>query len=202
MRTILACGIFLTLSGTSLFAAPVTINLFPDASAAPGTEFNWQFTLTNDTGFYLAPSGVDSTFPASDGVAGQDPPVQLTDNLDAFYDEYPDGLPDGSTSIELPFASYLIDPGATPGAQVGNSSGPCCILTLSYDLYGGAGFSDYDSSSSVDSDFTAVVVSGSEGFSNAPEPASLVTCLLGLAAFAAVLSQRRRATLRLRIQPR
>src|SRR5580693_6578794 len=124
MRTILACGILLGLTGTTLFAAPVTINLFPDASAAPGSLFNWLFTLTNDSGFYLDPSGVDSTFPASDGVAGQDPPVQLTDNFDAFYAEYPVGLPDGSTSIELPFASYLVDPGATPGAQVGNSSGP------------------------------------------------------------------------------
>jgi hypothetical protein len=176
------CCTLLTISSLPLFGGTVTITLFSDTSAAPGAIFEWQFMLTNSTGFDLFPSDVQSTFPSFDTFAANFPAV--SPDLDAFNLQYPDGLGSGSTSALLPFAQYLIATGATPGTTVGGGS--CCTLTLSYDLFSGAA---YQSSSSVDSALTSVVISSSEIIivppdSSVPEPRPAVITLLGLAALA------------------
>lgn len=171
----LLLGLGLMVFGAGALGASVTVTLYPDASAAPGSIFHWQFVLTNNSGYDLYLSSVDSTFPAGDGLAADDPAV--TTDLDAYFLLYPDGLPNGATSAQLPLAFYSVSGGAAAGSQVGNTSGPCCLLTLSYDLFDGA---TYMGSSSVDSEFTEVIISGSPSF--VPEPGTWVLCAAGLAA--------------------
>jgi hypothetical protein len=192
MRLLFICCALLVLSSVSLFGGTVTLTLFPDSSAPPGGTFHWQFTLTNDTGFDLFPSGVQSTFPSFDGFAMDNPAV--TPDLDSFNAFYPDGLGSGSTSVLLPLAYYRIAAGATPGATVGGDS--CCTLTISYDLFLEG---SYNSSDSTDSTFTSVVIANAGGLevppaTDAPEPQSAAVSLLGLAGIAAISRIKTRRT--------
>jgi hypothetical protein len=175
--------ILLALAAAPLVGGTVTLSqggtviftLYPGAPAAAGSNFSWQFTLTNNTGFALSPTSVDSTFDPGDGIAGANPAV--VDDLSDFFAAYPLGLPDGATSTQLGLAIFLIDLGATPGSQAGDPSGPCCTITLSFDLFDGGG--GYDHSDSAESDFTAVVVAGSDNFV-VPEPSPAMLCLMGI----------------------
>jgi len=185
MKTLIL-GLLLALGAASP-AQAVEITLFPiSPTAAPGALFYWQFQLTNDTGNTLFVSGVESSFPSGDGFAFDDPAV--TPDLDAYNLLYPDGLPDGSTSTLANLGYYHIAPGATPGATVGDSGGPCCVLTVSYDLFDGLG--SYAGSSSVDSDFTSVTVTGAGPSIVTPEPASSMLMFFGVAAIIAAARKR------------
>jgi hypothetical protein len=183
MRTLSRFAILTALTSASLFGGVVsvfdgsiTLTLIPDASAAAGSDFHWQFTLENDTTKYLFLNSVDSSF-LFDSNSLNNPPV--TADLALFNSTYfADGLPPGTTSSPMPLAFYSIAPGAAPG-QVGNNAGPCCVLTISFDGFSSAGAADYFDSSTADSDFTAVVISG-DAFVDAPEPAGVLLIVGGL----------------------
>jgi hypothetical protein len=162
----------------NVIGGTVTFTLFPDSSAAAGSDFHWQFTLANNTSNYLSLTFVDSTFPAGDGFAADNPPV--TPDLTLFNAAYSaDGLPPGTTSSQLPLAFYNIAPGATPGSQVGSNGGPCCTLTIEFDAFASPGYADYAGSDVAPSDMTAVAISG-DAFVGAPEPEGGFLALGGL----------------------
>jgi hypothetical protein len=197
MRLRIASLILMALASAPLYGSvvnvvggTVTFEVFPDVSAAAGSDFHWLFTLENDTSNYLSLTSVDSTFPSGDGFAANNPAV--TPDLALFNATYgADGLPPGTTSVLLPLAFYTIASGAAPGSQVGSTSGPCCTLTLEFDAFASPGFADYAGSDAAPSDFTAVVVSG-DAFVDAPEPAPSLLCLAGLVMLAVVPRYRRR----------
>jgi hypothetical protein len=197
MRLKLAFLVLMALASAPLYGdvvnvldGTVTFEVFPDVSAAAGSDFHWLFTLENDTSNYLSLTFVDSTFPSGDGFAANNPAV--TPDLALFNAIYgTDGLPPGTTSALLPLAFYTIASGAAPGTQVGSTSGPCCTLTLEFDAFASPGYADYRGSDAAPSDFTAVLVSG-DAFVDTPEPASSLLCLGALAMLAAVPRRRRR----------
>lgn len=175
-------------------SASLVLAINEDIPRNPGATFVWTFTVSNDSGYWLWPTGVDSTFPSTGSINASDPPV--TEMLDDFFLAYPDGLPNGATSTLLPLAGYDIDASAPGGSQVGTSGvGPCCTLILNYDLYDDLGA--WSGSGYVESGFTAVTVAGSPGPTPVPEPPSGATAgLTALLGTGYATARRRRHLMR------
>jgi hypothetical protein len=143
----------------------ITMDLIPDASASPGSDFHWQFSVYNETGYYLYPNGFDTDFlPGS--VTGD------TTDFDAAYLNT-DGIAPGETSSAYQIGYYTI-PGASSGVF-----GPGTVIVY-FQLFR-PDDSDYVFG---EIDFEDQTVSVTGELPATPEPGPGVLCLGGLAVMA------------------